>query len=231
MLMNFNSSKIFFSGALIILAHSSVFAKDLGVYGETFPIEEKDFKEVIFEKLHLMQQSGEMDKLKEKFIRDVKAHAVRPASVKGLNLTEDPKTFYYDPTYVLEKDITDENGKILAKAGTAINPLDTVSLSSAMLFFNADDPKQIVWAKEEAKKHNLMKIILVQGNVKKAGELLKERIYFDQGGAISRQLGIKHIPCIVTQVGKKLEIREVNINKQNASVQEKLANNNQQPKQ
>jgi len=211
MAMNSNTIKRVYNVALIILVHSSVFAKDLGVYGETFPIEEKDFKEVIFEKLHLMQQNGEMDKLKEKFIRDVKAHAIRPSSVRGLTTTQMPQTFYYDPTYTAKENITDEKGKIIIKAGTKANPLDTVTLRSAMLFFNADDSRQINWVKQEIKKHNLVKIILVQGNVKKTSELLNERIYFDQAGSISQKLGIKHIPCVVTQAGRRLEIKEINI--------------------
>lgn len=212
MLMNSNFIKRFISAALIILVHSSVFAKDLGVYGEIFPIEEKDFKDVIYEKLHLMEQNGEMDKLKEKFIRNVKVHVIRPRPVKGLTTTQMPETFYYDPTYVAKEDITDEKGKVIIKAGTKANPLDTVGLRSAMLFLNADDPRQISWVKWEIKKHNLVKLILVQGNVKKTSELLKERIYFDQAGTISHKLGIKHIPCVVTQRGQRLEIKEVNIN-------------------
>jgi conjugal transfer pilus assembly protein TraW len=159
-----------------------------------------------------MQQNGEMDKLKEKFIRDVKAHAIRPAPVKGLTTTQMPQTLYYDPTYTAKEDITDGKGRVIIKAGTKANALDTVSLRSALLFFNADDPRQINWVKQEIKKHNLVKIILVQGNIKKTSELLKERIYFDQAGTISHKLEIKHIPCVVTQAGQRLEIKEVNIN-------------------
>jgi conjugal transfer pilus assembly protein TraW len=229
MATNFNLKQTFVGLIIMLLMQETVYAKNLGVYGETFPIDEQDLKEIIYAKLHLMEQNGELDKLKTRFIKNVKEHTLRPVPVKGLTTTEHPKTFYYDPDYVLKENITDEKGSILTKAGTAINPLATVSFKSAMLFLNADDIRQIHWATKEAQKHELVKHILVQGNVKRAGELLKERIYFDQSGAISRQLGIKHIPCVVTQAGKKLEIREVNINEQSTGAQ-KQSNKNQSQK-
>jgi len=187
-------------------------AKNLGVYGATFEIIEKDFKEFIYERLYQLQQNGILDKFNKKFVSNVKKHILRPMPVKGLTTTDNPKTFYYDPTYVLKEDIRDINGKILISRGTTINPFDVIKLHSIWLFFNADDKQQLKWAREEAKKHNYVKYILVQGNIKDTGNTLKDRIYFDQYGAITKQLGLKHIPCLVQQKGRKLQIREFSIN-------------------
>lgn len=212
MAKNFNI--IFINITFILFMQSipfSVFAKNLEVYGETFPIIEQDLKEVIYKKLHTMEQNGELEKLKIKFIHTVKAHVLRPSPVEGITTTTNPQVFYYDPTYILKEDIVDAKDQVIVKAGTKVNPLDTVVFRSAMLFFDADDMRQVNWVENEAKKHELVKYILVQGDIKKIGELLKERVYFDQGGTISHKLGIKRVPCIVTQAGKKLKISEVNI--------------------
>ncbi|MBU0744901.1 MAG: type-F conjugative transfer system protein TraW [Gammaproteobacteria bacterium] len=189
-------------------------AKNLGVWGAMFPIAEQDIKEFIYKRLNQMQQNGELEKIKKKFIRNVKNHTLRPAPVSGLTTTDRPKTFYYDPIYILDKNIEDEKGKIIAKAGTTINPLDTIKLHSVLFFLNADDKRQIAWALENVKKHDYVKYILVQGNIKDAGKVLSDRIYFDQHGIITRKLGVMHIPCVVKQEGKKLQVQEISLKKE-----------------
>ncbi len=196
---------------MCLLATNISYAKNLGVWGQVFPVEEQDIREFIYQRLNEMEQNGEMTKLNEKFIKNVKEHALRPTFVSGLTTikkSEKPKTFYYDPTYVLTKNIEDQEGNIIAKKGTIINPLDTITLHGVMFFLNADDENQIKWALENAKKHDYVRHILVKGNIKEAGKKLNDRIYFDQYGSISHKLGIHHIPCIVKQEGKKLQIQE-----------------------
>ena len=193
---------------IVINTTSCAYASNLGVWGAVFTIEEQDIKEFIYARLRQMEQNGQLAKLRTTFITNVKNHIIRPASVAGLTTTDQPKTFYYDPTYVLAKDITDEKDGLIAKAGTIINPFDTIKMSSIWLFFNADDPRQVKWARAKAKQYNYTKYILVSGNIKEAGDLLKDRIYFDQSGVITKQLGIGHIPCLVKQQDKKLQIQE-----------------------
>ncbi|EKE01006.1 MAG: hypothetical protein ACD_21C00246G0009 [uncultured bacterium] len=195
--------------SFIVFINSTAFAKDLGVWGNVFEVAEQDIREFIYARLRQMQQNGDLEKINTSFIKNVKNHTLRPAPVVGLTTTKNPKTFYYDPTYVLTKNIEDEKGKIIAKAGTTINPLDTVTLHSVWFFLDADDKRQIQWALENAKKHDYVKFILVKGSIKDAGEALGDRIYFDQNGLITKQLGIKHIPCVVKQDGKRLQIQEV----------------------
>ena len=201
----------------------SIQAKNLGVWGPLFPIEEQDIREFIYQRLNEMEQNGKMAKLNEKFVKNVKKHILRPTPVLGLTTIEKtkkgegeketkeikkPKIFYYDPTYILNKDIEDHKGNVIAKKGTIINPLDTIRLRGALLFFDADDKRQIRWALNNAKKYDYVRYILVKGNIKETGKRLNDRIYFDQHGLITKQLGIKHIPCIIKQEKKKLRIQE-----------------------
>lgn len=194
--------------SLFMFAAIPSYAKNLGVWGATFPVIEQDIREFIYDRLSEMERNGEMVKLKEKFIKNVKDHTLRPTPVAGLTVTKKPKTFYYDPIYILNKDIEDHEGNIIARKGTVINPLDTITLHGVLFFLDADDKRQIKWALENAKKHNYIKYILVRGNIKDAGRALNDRIYFDQSGLITKQLGIKHIPCTVKQKDKKLQIQE-----------------------
>jgi conjugal transfer pilus assembly protein TraW len=194
-----------------MLAITSVQAKNLGVWGQLFPIEEQDIREFIYQRLNEMEQNGEMAILKEKFIKNVKEHTLRPTPVSGLTTikeSEKPKTFYYNPTYILNKDIEDHEGNVIAKKGTVINPLDTIKLCGVLFFLDADDKRQIRWALDNTKKHDYVRYILVKGNIKEAGKKLNDRIYFDQYGSITHKLSIHHIPCIVKQEGKKIQIQE-----------------------
>lgn len=206
-----NSKKLITALLILIAAFavSTSFAKNLGVWGAVFTIEEQDLKEFILGRLNQMQQSGELEKLKTTFIKSVKQHILRPAPLAGITTTDNPKTFYYDPTHVLTKNIEDHKGKIIAKAGTTINPFNTITLHSVWLFIDADDIKQTKWALASAKKYSYVKYILVRGNIKDASKTLNNKIYFDQSGVITKQLGIKHVPSVVKQEGKKLQIQEI----------------------
>ena len=219
-----------FSKILILLpalAMASIEAKDLGVWGTLFPIAEQDLRELIYQRLNEMEQNGELAKLNEKFINNVKEHTLRPTPVAGLTTTEDPQTFYYDPTYALPHNIEDHEGRIIAKQGTIINPLDIVTLHGVLFFLNADDAKQIRWALAHSKKQDYVKYILVKGNIREAGKRLNDRIYFDQYGALTQQLGIKHIPCIVRQDGKRLQIQEFALkDKDNKKMQDEVDQKN-----
>jgi len=131
----------------------------------------------------------------------------------GLTTTSHPKTFYYDPTFVLQRNIRDAEGKILIPKGTTVNPLSKFKLHKVLFFFDADDERQISWALKQSKKYDFVKYILINGNIKEASKKLNSRVYFDQYGIITRKLKIKHIPCIVKQKGDLLEIKEFAVHK------------------
>lgn len=200
---------------LILVITSTSYAKNLGVWSAIYPIVEQDIKEFILQRLNQMQKNGEFEKLKNKFIANVEEHTLRPTPVQGLSITDNPKTFYYDPTFVLNRDIEDAAGNILFIKGTKVNPLTKVKLHSILFFFNADDKRQIKWALEQSKNFSYVKYILTQGNIKDAGRLLNNRVYFDQYVTLTRKFGITHIPCLVMQDGLRLKIQEFKLKERN----------------
>ena len=95
-----------------------------------------------------------------------------------------------------------------------------------MFFLDTDDKRQIKWALDNAKKYEYARYVLVRGNIKEAGEVLNDRIYFDQYGLITHKLGIRHIPCVVVQNGKRLQIREYALSALNEEAKERKLKNN-----
>ena len=201
------------SFTVCLLCSVNSYAKNLGTWGSVYPITEEDFTKFIHERLLALKNSGKLREIQNNFVRRVKAHTLRPMPVAGLTTTDNPKTVYYDPTFILQHDIKDATGKTLFPAGTTVNPLKKVKLHEALFFLDADDTRQIKWALKNEKHYNFVKYILVNGDIKDATKALHNRVYFDQYGKLTGKLGITHIPCIVTQKGLKLQIKEYSLDR------------------
>lgn len=201
-------------------------AKDFGVHGTIYPIEEQDPIALIHQKLKEMEKRGELEQHNKELQKRTKETIERPKPVKGITKAEKNRVFYFDPTYVVKEDIKDHAGQIIYQKGSKVNPLETVSLPYSLLFINGDDEQQKNWAKEQLQKAcnnasdpkdslkscpggNIPKIILVKGAPLSLAEEWSMPVCFDQAGNLTKKLGIKHIPALVTQEKKLLRIEEI----------------------
>ena len=186
------------------------YAKNIGVYGQVYPIAEPDLLAFIHQRLETLQENGQLAKMEEHFKANVTEHTLRPTPVAGISTASKDRTFYYDPTFIAPESIYNQEGVAIVKAGTKINPFDHMTLKEVLLFINADDPAQIKWVKQQKEQFAFTKIILVQGNIKTAStDDNLGRIYFDQDGILCKKLNITQVPAVVMQSGKKLLIEEV----------------------
>lgn len=191
------------------LACISVSAKDIGNYGQVFPVIEEDIRQVIFKRLHEMELTGELAHHQRDIAERVANHILRPTPV-GLSTTVKPSIYHVDPTIVLNHDVYSPDNTLIAKAGTRINPFERVQFSKALFFFNADDKHQTAWVEKHYQDYTQVKFILTGGDIKEASELLG-RVYFDLGGQFSTQLQIKHVPSVATQDGLLWKIQEIGV--------------------
>ncbi len=182
-------------------------AKDLGSIGKTYAIAEIDMLEVIMSTLLAMQEKGEISEHQRQFKAQVKQNVLRPKP-NPLPVTTAQRHHHYDPSITAEQDIVDDKGRLVVAAGTSVNPLDLASLPITLLFFNGDDEAQVCWVKQQIKTGAKVALILVQGDIEKMTEHFKQPLYFDQFGKLVAQLGITHVPAVVTQVDKQLLITE-----------------------
>lgn len=187
-------------------------AADLGKIGPTYPIVEKDLVEVMKNRLRRMEKSGELGTLQEKYKQQVIGAVEHPRPVPGIKSTETARTHYIDPTWVLERTMTDAAGKILFPAGTRVNPFDYDRLSKNLLFFDQSDPRQVEFAKRYIASSSIpVKPILVGGEPMKLMREWKREVFFDQGGKLSRRFAITQTPAIVSQEEKKLRVDAIKI--------------------
>ena len=189
--------KVIFA-ALYCVSSNALISKDFGVRGKVAPIEEHDPIVLIQSKLKSMEERGELERHNLELQKKTQAAIERPKPVEGVTNAQKGRVFYYDPTYIVREDLKDHLGRVFYKKGTRVNPLETVSLSQNLLFFDGDDPDQVAFAKEKLNEGPI-KLILTKGAPLALSETWKVPVYFDQSGRLTKQLGIHHVPALVTQ--------------------------------
>ena len=194
----------------LMFGASAAQAVDLGVIGPTYGISEPHLLNFIEQRLRDKERSGELQRL----MQDAQARGIdavrHPTAVPGLRATETARTFYVDPSFTLDRNIVDAQGRLMFAAGLRKNPLDVVSLSKQLLFFDARDTRQVTRARElMARYGGKVKPILTGGSYLDLMKAWRMPVYFDQQGSLTRRFGIRQVPALVSQEGLRLRIDEV----------------------
>ncbi len=193
--------------AIVMMAMAGVGlanARDLGNYGEVFPIIETDLLLYIKGRLQVMQDNGELDKINKQL--QARANDVF-TSPRAINIPRATKNSvkYYDPTLKVYNDIKDDKGNIIAPKGLTMNPLENIILRSNLYFIDGDSQKQLQWAMNDPRA----KIILIKGNPMQLINKYNQRFYFDQFGSLTKKFAIDFYPAKVSQDGARLKIEMV----------------------
>jgi conjugal transfer pilus assembly protein TraW len=192
-----------------LLGATSTCALDLGTLGPTYGIAEPHLLADIEKRLREKERSGELQRLMDE-ARARGIDAVRqPAPVEGLRATETARSFYVDPSFTLDRNVTDAGGRLLFAAGTRKNPLEVVSLSTRLLFFDARDQRQVARARGLLAGEGRIKPILTGGSYLDLMKAWRRPVYYDQQGVLTRRLGIRQVPALVSQEGLRLRVDEL----------------------
>ena len=192
-----------------LMAVQYTHAKDFGVVGQTFEIEEVDMLEFIKARLSQMERTGVLAQ-KQSEMNRLGEYVNASTPVEGIIGTTNPKTWVFDPSYILQEDIKDQDGDIIHKKGTVVNPLDTVALPQHLLFIDGNSKEQVDYALNYSRS-DICKIILVKGAPMDLMKRHKERTYFDQKGILTGRFGITQAPALVKQKGNRLLIEEFKV--------------------
>ena len=194
----------------LMLGATGARAMDLGVIGPTYEISEPHLLQMIEQRLRAKERSGELGRLEAQVRERGIATVKNPPPVTGLRATETVRTFYFDPSFTLDRNILGPQGELLFAAGTRKNPLEVVSLSRHLLFFDARDPRQVGRARQLITLYQgRVKPILVGGSYLDLMQSWRLPVYYDQQGLLTRRLGITQVPALVSQDGLRLRIDEL----------------------
>jgi conjugal transfer pilus assembly protein TraW len=118
-------------------------AKDFGVQGATFEIKEQSLLEVINARLKVLESTNKFMEHQKAIQAKVKSSIELPYRFAGIKTA----TFYasrnYDPSIVVDEDIKDHKGNIIALKGTHINPLDYYSFGKPLIFIKGMMPLKL----------------------------------------------------------------------------------------
>ncbi|MEP3145537.1 type-F conjugative transfer system protein TraW [Qipengyuania citrea] len=186
----------------------SAMARDHGVMGQTWPVIEPDLLTTIDTRLKTLESNGGIERMQKELAAKTEHRVRNPIAVSGIGATENPREWLFDPSIVVQDDIVDAKGNVIAARGTKVNPLGLVELKTDLVFVDGRDPDQLKWAtgRWAASK---AKIIFVAGSpFDRMGEY-QRRFFFDQQGKLTEHFGIAHVPAIVSQEGEALKVREL----------------------
>ena len=153
-----------------------LYAQDLGVFGSTYQVAEKD---LITE---IENRAAEVD-WQAKFNEE--AGKVRKnAAIADMLLppAEKDRSYFVDMTYSLENDIprVDTNGKIIGvlyKKGLTYNPLDYADITETYVILNATRQEELAWFKKYYSDNYQAYPIITEGDAFLAAETLGRAVF------------------------------------------------------
>ena len=200
----------------LLLAIGGAAAKDLGTRGASWPVTESDLLDEIAARLQEMDASGELARLQDESGREARRSLEEPKPVAGIGPALARRTRFFDPSITVAEDLVGPNGRVIAAAGTRINPLDHAPLSTELLFIDGRRESEVAWAMSRLQpsgrspaKTPAPKIILLAGRPLDLMRRHGRPFYFDMGGTLAARFGIRATPTLAVQNGSFLRLTEI----------------------
>ena len=183
-------------------------ARDLGTHGPLFEIAEPSILEMIHARLAEKAAAGGVDALREEMQRNTRAYVDRPRPVAGLGWAEEWLSWTVDLSITLEEDLRDHKGRVFARAGTVVNPLDHSRFHKRIVLLDGDDPEQVAFALSRGNELDTL-LVLVRGNPLALTREHGRRFYFDQNAVLTDRFGVLNVPAVVTREDPFMRVTEI----------------------
>lgn len=187
---------------------SMALARNHGVMGQTWPIAEPDLLTTIDAKLKTLEGNGSIERMQRELVAKTEHRVRNPIPVAGISTAQKDRRWMFDPSIVVENDIRDQKGNVIAARGARVNPLALIDMPTDLVFVDGRDPDQLAWATKNWASEKA-KIIFVSGSPFDRMSEYQRRFFFDQHGKLTGHFGITHVPAVVAQKGQLLEVREI----------------------
>jgi len=195
-----------FVGKLIIylivyfLSLTTVLAepKDLGVYGNLYPIEEVDLLAYIYERAKGVSPEGVEKRVRERFSSYLEVSL-------GVPEVREKRVRFVDPSITVSSPVYDHKGHVVSPPGR-LNPLEKIQFTKAIVVLKESQLGIVFKLK---KTHKNLLILLTDGNLNRASTTLGQMVYRADKGILDR-LGVEKVPSVITQEGERLRVEERN---------------------
>lgn len=194
--------------ALIVLLPSAGRADilNLGTFGRTYPIAEKDAVKEIEERAQNVDWAKLFAESKTEALKNY-----RPDNILQLPRAVKNRTFQVDMTYMLADDIHDAEGRVLYPKGYTFNPLDYIDYPNTIIVIDAQDKQQLQWLKTAGHVDDLSARILITGGSYYDVSVMLKRPVFYALPIILERLRIQALPSVVFQKENMMEVHEIHV--------------------
>ena len=186
--------------------------RDLGVIGPVYPIAEPNLLEVILGKLR-GRRSGTARPSAARVAGKGPGEVEDPAPVAGNHQSAPVNRGASTTTRAssCRRPSPTPTGRVIVPPGTVVNPLDTVTLRARRC---SSSTRAIASRSRGARKliderQGKVKVILTGGSYLDLMRRWQRPVFYDQQGNLTTKLGIRHVPALVTQDGRRLRIDEL----------------------
>ncbi len=168
---------------------------NLGVYGQTYSIEEPDLQAEIESKAKAFILQEEFDeKLRKSYYVDIYLPDVKEKSKRKMSFT-----------YTVPEDLIID-GNVIAKKGTVINVLEKVKLTTKYLFLK--DYQMPLFEKLTQKDRNIAAVI-IKGDLISLLEKYPDHMIYMGDQQLIDKFNITGVPSLVYQDGTSIIVEEV----------------------
>jgi len=188
--------------AILPLFVVSALAKDLGSFGKTYPVAEKDALTEIEDRAKQVDWSKVLDKKKVENYQGPPDRGILPRA-------ERERARQVDMTYTTEIDVPDGKGGILYPKGYTFNPLDYIAYPKTIIVINGNDRSQVAWFKESEYSQRLdVTLLITEGAFGIISRQIDRTVSYANNKIISR-FQLKAVPSIIRQKGRLMEVIEI----------------------
>lgn len=206
------------AACLLLCACALAVAEDLGNKAPVFSVDQ-DGRDQLKALAKQKVDQGAFEAYKNEYIKR-NVEAIKHPAPLGIKTSYGHRVELKEARYVMPSDVKDQEGRIVARRGTVIEPLKINPLQSGMIFIDGRDEAQVQYALRALRAMPL-KIVLVAGSAFDLRVRFKDMVingsrtvpfYFDQRAMIIRQLNslyridINSVPALVTQAGDKVRL-------------------------
>ena len=195
------------SWVVVIVFFRFLFAwgDDLGKIAPVFPVQEYDAA-VQLENLAATKQSQTLlHQQMNRFIIKLQRYIEHP-SLMVLPEVAHIHRHWVDMSIRLNGDVFDNEGRLLYRQGSVINPLAFVHYGRILCFLDGSSSRQWRWAQKNCPDESVGHIIFVHPPWLIYAR--QKRVYFDQYGVLVQRFHIKSLPALVRQTAVYMEVQE-----------------------
>ena len=156
--------------------------------GPTYPITEPDLLELFMERINQLKSSGQYHTRFDQEKQNIAELMRNPPAVVGLAKAQEIRI------WPLEASIPEALPESLLRQAAAV---ELPRIPRELIFIDGTDKAELDAAKAIAAQRSDSRVVLVNGSIGETSHTLNRRIFFDQGGSLTRLFGIHATPAIL----------------------------------